>query len=389
MNSMHSLTLSFRSPETEQAFARYSFPRILVQGRAAITIGALVYFMYGWLDYRFLSAEQLAGIWNIRLLAVWLPAFVLLLSFHPIFKRFHQWLLAGVGLIAGLGLIVKLWHLPVETSAYYFPELILVTVFIYNLLGTRFIISLAINVLLLVLYNLIFTYWHPYPATVLLSHDFFFLAANLIGGAAGYLGEHRARQLFLRQKELETQRRLHLKRSLHDRLTGLPNRELLTDRINRTLAKAKRNASLHAGMFIDLDGFKGINDRLGHDYGDIALRKIARRLLKAVRDADTVARIGGDEFFVLVQDVGSPENVSQLVHKLFAYIETPISALPANTRLSASIGICLFPGNGEGADEADAIIRMADHAMYRAKAAGKGRFAFAKLTEPPQEIARA
>lgn len=127
-----------------------------------------------------------------------------------------------------------------------------------------------------------------------------------------------------------------------------------------------------------------------HDRGDIALRRIARRLLRAVREADTVARIGGDEFFVLIQGIGSPENAGQLANKLLSFIETPISGLPASTRLSASIGVCLFPSNGENDDDdADKIIRLADHAMYRAKGAGKGCFAFVSPTEPIPEPRRA
>jgi diguanylate cyclase len=389
MDTLHSLTLSFHDPETEQAFARYSFPRVLALSRMAITIGALAYFMYGLLDHRFLTADQLARVWHVRLLPVWVPAFVLLLSFYPLFKRFHESLLALVGLIAGLGLIAKMWYLPVEASPYNFPGLILVTILLYNLLGIRFIHALVINALLFLLYNLVFGHWRPYPPPTLLNHDLFFFAANLIGGTASYLGEYQSRELFVRQTKLDAERRMHLERSLHDRLTGLPNRQLLTDRINRALAKARRDASLHAGMFIDLDGFKAINDRLGHDRGDLALRKVARRLLRAVREADTVARIGGDEFFVLAQDIGSPENASQLVDKLLSFIEIPIAALPANTRLSASIGVCLFPGDGEDTNDADAIIRLADHAMYRAKAAGRGRFAFAGQSGPPLEARRA
>lgn len=390
MSSLHTLTLGFRVPETEQAFARHAFPRVLEQSRFALALAALVCFFFGLFDHRFLSVDQLAALWPVRLLAVWTPVIALLFTFHPLFKRFHQSILALVGLTEGIGLILRLWQLPVETSAYYFPELMIVIALLYNLLGLRFIHALAINVLLLLLYNLVCGYWRAYPASLLLNHMLFFVAANLIGGTAAYIEEQRTRRLFIRQKELEAERRLHLKRSLHDRLTGLPNRELLTDRINRTLAKARRDGSLHAGMFIDLDGFKAINDQLGHDRGDIALRRIARRLLRAVREADTVARIGGDEFFLLVQGIGSLENAGQLANKLLSFIETPISGLPANTRLSASIGVCLFPSNGENDDDdADKIIRLADHAMYRAKAAGKGRFAFVNQSEPAPESRRA
>jgi diguanylate cyclase (GGDEF)-like protein len=377
MNGLHPVTLSFYDPETEHAYAAYALPSIVVQGRAAVAIGAIVYFIYGLLDYQFLNGDELAKVWTVRLVAIWAPVLALLLSFHASFRRFHPILLGSVGLVGGLGLIGFLWNVPADMNAYYFPGLILVTVFVYNLVGVRFIVALAINLTLFAVYNVVFGYWHPYATLTLLSNDFFVAAANLIGGAAGYLAEYQRRQLFVRQIELDAERRFHLKRALHDRLTGLPNRELLSDRLNRALAKARRTASLHAGMFIDLDGFKAINDGLGHDRGDLALRKVARRLRKAIREADTVARIGGDEFFVLAQDIGSRENAGQLAEKILSFIETPIAALPGSPALSASIGICLFPDQDE-ADDVNRIINRADEAMYRAKKAGHGLLAFAE-----------
>ena len=378
MTGLHPLTLNFRDPETEKSYERQALPRILVQGRIAIAIGTFVYLLYGLLDLRFLAPDQLSRIWNLRLLGIWIPAVVLLFSFHPLFKRFHQYLLALVGLTTGIVLTIIIWSLPTELSAYYFPGQVLIVLFNVSLLGTRFLAALGVNLFLFAVYNIVFVNGQSYPSTVLLSNDVYFMAAILIGGAGGYLAEYQARQLFTQQLELDASRRLHIQRALHDRLTGLPNRELLTDRINRTLAKARRDGSLNAGIFVDLDGFKTINDQFGHDNGDVALRRIARRLQTVVREADTVARIGGDEFFILTPEIGTRGNASRLCEKLIALIKKPISGLPANARLSASVGVCLFPDNEEEeGEEADAIIRRADKAMYRAKASGAGRFVFA------------
>ena len=376
MNRLHPLTLSFRDPETEQAFVRHLLPRLRLQGRAAIAVGTVVYFLYGALDHLFVPPELWQTVWSIRLLALGVAVGVLALSFSPWFEKANQLPLALVGLAAGLGLIAMLWHLPVDSSAYYYPGLMLATFYTYNLLGARFIQALAVNILLLLLYNLLFGHLRQFPAPLLLSHNFFLISANLIGGAAGYLVEYQRRQLFLREMQLDHERCQHLERSLHDRLTGLPNRDLLIDRLNQALALARRDAERHAGYFVDLDGFKAVNDRLGHAAGDIALCEIARRLSAAMRETDTVSRLGGDEFFVLAQDIGSCDSAAHLAGKLIALIESPIPGLPLGYSLSASIGICLFPNVG-AASMPDGIIHLADLAMYRAKDAGKRRYLFA------------
>lgn len=377
MSRMHPLTLRFHDPETERAFLRQLLPRLRLQGRAAIIVGVFVYFVYGALDHLFLPPEQLGLVWIIRMCALAVPMVVLALSFTQWFEKANQFLLALVGLSAALGLIAMLWHLPVESSAYYYPGLMLATFYIYNLIGARFIQALAINVFVLLLYNLLFGFVGAYPIPMLLSQNFFMISANLIGGAAGYLVEYQRRQLFLREMQVDRERRMHLQRSLHDRLTGLPNRDLLYDRLHQALALARRDSERHAGFFVDLDGFKNVNDQLGHDVGDVVLREIARRLVAAMRETDTISRLGGDEFFLLVQDIGSCDAAAHLADKLIGIIEEPVASYPDAPRISASIGICLFPQVGlESTPEA--IIRCADLAMYRAKAAGKRRYELAQ-----------
>ncbi|MFZ2973659.1 GGDEF domain-containing protein [Ferribacterium limneticum] len=377
MNRMHPLTLRFHDPETERAFLRQLLPRLRLQGRAAIVVGVFVYFVYGALDHLFVPPNQLGLVWVIRMLALAVPLGVLVLTFTPWFEKANQFLLAQVGLSASLGLIAMLWHLPVDSSAYYYPGLMLATFYTYNLIGARFIQALGINVFVLLLYNLLFGFVSAYPDPMLLSQNFFMISANLIGGAAGYLVEYQRRQLFLREVQLDRERRLHLQRSLHDRLTGLPNRDLLDDRMNQALALARRDSERHAGFFVDLDGFKSVNDTLGHEVGDTVLREIARRLVAATRETDTISRLGGDEFFLLVQDIGSCDAAAHLAEKLIRIIEEPVAGLPDMPPISASIGICLFPQMGlESTPEA--IIRCADQSMYRAKAAGKRRYQLAQ-----------
>lgn len=377
MTQLHPLTLSFRNPEVERAFAANLLSRLRVQGRAAILVGTLIYLMSGFLDSWLVPPEHQVTVWVFRLSALTYAGLVFLLTFRPAFERFNRLPLGSTGLVVAGSLIGILYFLPLEATPYFYPCLILSTFYTYNFIGTRFIYALVIDIVVVISYNLILGGLREFPVPMLLSHNFFIISANLIGGGAGYLAEYQRRQLFIREAELDQERQHHLERSLHDRLTGLPNRELLEDRIAQLLVRAHRDSATHAGLFIDLDGFKPINDQLGHDRGDNVLRLIARRLQAAVRQTDTVSRLGGDEFFVLAHDVDSPARAGQLAEKLLACIAEPFAELPEASGLGASIGICVFSGGVRSSENPEQIIRAADQAMYEAKGGGKHRHAFA------------
>jgi diguanylate cyclase (GGDEF)-like protein len=166
--------------------------------------------------------------------------------------------------------------------------------------------------------------------------------------------------------------------SLHDALTGMPNRTLFNDRLEHGFAQARRHGWILALMFIDLDNFKTINDRYGHDVGDRVLRTIARRLQDSTRGDDTVSRHGGDEFLYLAMDVKNEANTTLIAEKIIMAIQAPfnVTVRDVDTCLSikASIGISLFP---ERATDADTLIASADRAMYRAKQ-NKSGYSFAQ-----------
>ena len=160
----------------------------------------------------------------------------------------------------------------------------------------------------------------------------------------------------------------------HDALTGLPNRLLLADRMQQALARAQRNKERVAVLFLDLDGFKPINDDLGHEAGDCALREVAKRLGEAVRHEDTLARVGGDEFVILLSDLGkNATEVAELVaNKCLEIFRQPLEIRGQSCKLGTSIGIAL----GNGYCDADKLLIAADHAMYSAKQSGRGKFAW-------------
>lgn len=152
-------------------------------------------------------------------------------------------------------------------------------------------------------------------------------------------------------------------RALHDVLTGLPNRVLFLDRLTYALAQNERQESFVGIYFLDLDGFKGVNDRLGHLAGDALLRAMAGRLLGWVRPGDTVSRFGGDEFTVLVREVGGSEEAAEIAERLTEAVRTPVSLEGEEVSLTPSIGIAF----GRSSQKAEELLDLADKAMYSAK----------------------
>ncbi|MET7424228.1 sensor domain-containing diguanylate cyclase [Dactylosporangium sp. NPDC005555] len=184
--------------------------------------------------------------------------------------------------------------------------------------------------------------------------------------AALRLDIERRRETEARLRERESELR-HL--AFHDPLTGLANRVLFYERVDHALRTHARSGRPLAVLFIDLDGFKEVNDTLGHTAGDAVLQEVARRLTACLRTGDTVARFGGDEFAVVAEDLATRADVQVAADRIVAAVERPIDAGGTLVTVTASVGVAL---NDPGA-EVDDIVRAADAAMYRAKTTGKGR----------------
>ena len=181
-----------------------------------------------------------------------------------------------------------------------------------------------------------------------------------------------------RRAEAEAQRVVH-----HDPLTGLPNRTLFLDRLEQTVLQARRARTQAAVHLVDLDYFKEINDTAGHSVGDGILKAVAERLLATVRDSDTVARLSADEFAVIQGDLRESEGADVLARKILDGFKTPLSVDGQAHKCSASVGVSLFPDDGEDAPE---ILRHADLALFHAKSEERGshRFFIAKMNETVQ-----
>ena len=167
--------------------------------------------------------------------------------------------------------------------------------------------------------------------------------------------------------------------ALHDDLTGLPNRVLLADRLEKALDRAQRNGSAVSLLFVDLDRFKPVNDSLGHDVGDRLLQQVAGRLQGCVRSADTVSRYGGDEFIVMLADIALPEDAAVCAGKILASIGAPFLIGEHRLHLSASIGIA---GSPQGSVDSATLMKHADAAMYEVKSDGRKGFRFFRPSVP-------
>ncbi len=171
----------------------------------------------------------------------------------------------------------------------------------------------------------------------------------------------------------------------HDALTGLPNRNLFEDRLRQSIRRARRHDNSFALLYVDLDDFKPINDNLGHRAGDMVLQEVARRLRQSIREPDTVARVGGDEFVIILDRINQAENAAQVAGKIIELLTQQPYHLPEkNFLLGASIGISLYPEHGK---DMQSLMRCADIAMYTVKEKGKNSFAFydGRQEEPAAE----
>jgi diguanylate cyclase (GGDEF)-like protein/PAS domain S-box-containing protein len=183
---------------------------------------------------------------------------------------------------------------------------------------------------------------------------------NVTGAVIVFHDVGAARALSLRMSHL----------AQHDVLTGLPNRMLLTDRLDRAMAAACRHGNQLAVLFFDLDRFKPINDRLGHAVGDLVLQSVAIRLVAGVRKSDTVSRLGGDEFVVLLAEVTCAEDAACAAKALCANIAAPHRIEGRDLRVTASVGVAVYP---DEATAAETLMKKADHALLSAKACRRAR----------------
>ena len=186
---------------------------------------------------------------------------------------------------------------------------------------------------------------------------------------------HNMLEVRLLHDEAREQAKLLESMALQDPLTGLANRRLLPERVWMAIAHARRNKSAMAVVYLDLDGFKEVNDTLGHAAGDELLKRVADRLLGAVREEDTVARLGGDEFMVSLWHVNGLEDTANVAEKLIDVVAQPYEIDGHKVTITISAGASIYPNHGE---DSDALMKSADVALYEAKRSGKNTYRLAE-----------
>lgn len=208
------------------------------------------------------------------------------------------------------------------------------------------------------------------------------LLIGTLGWLSWQLSQSRARAVEERMKYAEQVEHL----AYHDSLTALPNRSMCGRLLVQSIGRAKRHDKQLAVLFIDLDGFKPINDLLGHDAGDRLLKEVGHRLTHCVRESDLVARLGGDEFVIVLPDLDDAQPAESVAQKVISAIGSPFVVMGHEFRITASVGISLYPRDGE--DE-QTLMKTADMAMYHAKERGKNNFQFYSRKLIEQSLRRA
>jgi diguanylate cyclase (GGDEF)-like protein len=315
-----------------------------------------------------------AGVMLLTLCLVLLPRLR-----RDLFLAWYEEVTTVLYLSWGLGIMVIIGLASPGEVAWngYYAGLILVSMALYTWTYLPPRLAALIGLALAACYIAIATWaqrMHIGQWSVLLANCFFLISANLVGLFSRYTREHFSREAYLlrstlRQdlKQEEEAKRRSEHKSEHDPLTGLPNRLRFMRQLDALLQAARAQEGNAAVLFIDLDGFKPVNDTHGHQAGDVLLREIAQRIRAGIRGSDAVARLGGDEFVVALAgaQLGSASRVAaDLAHA----IGQPVTMDGVALRVTASIGMAMYPADGL---TADALLAAADQAMYGVKRAGK------------------
>ncbi|MBE2166848.1 MULTISPECIES: GGDEF domain-containing protein [unclassified Cobetia] len=388
---MNPMTLCFADDTLERRYRRRQIETSHKLSRITIPLSCLLFASYGLIEISLLDHYETYLLLRTSVLVGVLGLF--LLSRLPRFRHHVNGILCLASLVAALGTLAMFHvgdghageHL-VESHAagqhedehgdfpVYFVTLITVVFWTYTLLGLQFIYAMACGLLI----------WMGCTASCALMHlgsdvlveaneAFFMMAVNLLAGMSAYSRERQSRQLFLHECHITGERDDLRDHAMCDSLTGLLNRRALLTRLDQIL-DIQTLGTVQAALFIDLDGFKPVNDRHGHAIGDEVLRITGERLGNTLRGNDIVGRLGGDEFLVLISREGNGrKGPEQLAERLIDAISRPITlevdGEPLIIAVSASIGISLFPFSGA---TPETVIARADSAMYEAKQRGRG-----------------
>jgi diguanylate cyclase (GGDEF)-like protein len=364
---LNKITLHFDSSSLDKQFDDSIRAFRNPQMRLAMLLVSFLYGILGVLDPYFSDGEVVSKAQLLHFLVI-IPMLWIAIAFVP-----FAVITTATAALCHLYLV----HLTGLRSPYV-PELYFMVLWIFTVAGFRLRLAtpLAMGIILAAILNAALL--PNQESSVLYAYYFWLLVSLSLAYLGGHLLEYYSKINFYNTQLLlgDIEERKALQEQLqhaafHDPLTGLPNRMLLDDRLDILISRAQRTKKKMGWIYVDLDHFKQVNDTFGHSVGDTLLTIVAQRLRECVRDTDTVGRLGGDEFTVLLDGIYSEDEVLVIAEKIRVELEAPYDiGRDQDFKTSASIGVALYPDHGN--DEA-ALSKSADEAMYRSKSEGKNR----------------
>ena len=364
------LLVKFRNVALEQEFAAYRLSNLQQEVRTGAIVAGLSWLLVALLEPINTPSTAWFSIFVVAIAGIGALVALYFSTNLQLFKRYHQIMVMAAVITMMFAICIKVKFYQDFTLVHYFPALMLITMWMFSISGLSFIYSIICGQVFYLFTYLTLLIDDKTSKVDFVSCIYYMIVSYFIGAVISYHKDVQSRKIFLAHKALEAEKQHHQYKSIHDALTKLPNRELLHDRLAQSINLATRSGAVCAGLFIDLDNFKSINDNYGHLMGDLYLKQVASILKEATRNADTIARISGDEFFVLMLDIKNEEAALNLSQKIQQSLQEQF-VLSEQFKIQgrgASIGICMFPY--ENCDP-DGIINRADKAMYEVKQLSK------------------
>ena len=364
------LLVNFRNIALEEEFSAYRLATLQQEVRTGSIVGVLSCILVAFMEPMNTPQSAWFSILVASITGIGVLASVYRATYLKIFKTHHQFIVMAGVVGTMLAICVKLKLYPDFPITHYFPILMIITMWMFSISGLSFIYGIVCGQVFYLFVYLTFLIGENVTSVDFITYIYYMLVSYFMGAVISYHKDVQSRKIFLAHKELQQEKLHHQHKSIHDPLTKLPNRELLEDRLAQAINFASRTGVVGAGLFIDLDNFKSINDEYGHLIGDLYLKQVANRLKDITRAADTIARISGDEFFILMLDINNEEAALSLAKKIQ---ENMLGQFLLSDQFKlkgrgASVGICMFPyANCKPQD----IISRADQAMYQVKLLGK------------------
>lgn len=361
--AMHRATLRFAVPALEHDYRIAAIDEDRALARFGIGLALTFYAAMGWIDLWLLS-EHVAFTFAVRGTMSVASLLLLAFSYTRTFSLHADTVMSLFGIVLGGGLFAILTVVPDSLRDMYYAGFLLIGIGVFTVIGVQFSWAVAVSIVIIAMFLLSdYQCRHGFDLRTVANLTFL-VAIMLIGGVNAYMAQRQRRLAHFRRRVIEQKRAHSEHASLHDALTGLPNRRLFMERLHRALARREHIDSWVAVLFIDLDGFKCVNDTRGHAFGDKLLRSAGLRLERMLRTTDSVARLGGDEFVILLEDLAGAEAARFLQQRIQVAFDEPIDIEGETVRVGISIGCALCPGDAQTARE---LLQLADKAMYEMK----------------------